>query len=128
MFIIGLCCSVLVGVSHPLSYIIFADIVNEFTSANMSHFVSAIKKLAGLCAVTFVVAFFQMFCLQFCARRQSKKIRSIFFSVSILSIPVCVVYLYTRWVYSALYSVEQSRRCIVYVCSMTLNFCETQFN
>ncbi|VDM16862.1 unnamed protein product [Hydatigera taeniaeformis] len=84
MFIVGLVASALIGVSSPLSLLFFSDLVNDFTSPTLSGFVSVIQRMAILGAVTFAVAYLQMFCLQFCARRQARQIRYLFFS-SVLS-------------------------------------------
>lgn len=83
MFIVGVVTSALIGVSVPLSLLFFSDLVNEFASPTLSSFVVVIQRMAILGAVTFIVAYIQMFCLQFCARRQTRRIRHLFFSVSL---------------------------------------------
>ncbi|KAH9278188.1 Multidrug resistance protein 1 [Echinococcus granulosus] len=80
MFIIGLVTSAMIGVSMPVSFIFFGDLVNDFASPTPSAFVVTIQRMAILGAVTFVVAYIQMFCLQFSARRQARRIRYLFFS------------------------------------------------
>ncbi|KAL5106601.1 ATP-dependent translocase ABCB1 [Taenia crassiceps] len=80
MFIIGVVASALIGVSTPLSLLFFSDLVNDFASPTLGGFVVIIQKMAILGAITFVVAYIQMFCLQFCARRQTRRIRHRFFA------------------------------------------------
>ncbi|KAL5961697.1 ATP-dependent translocase ABCB1, partial [Taenia solium] len=90
MFIIGVFASALIGVSTPLSLLFFSDLVNDFASPSLGGFVVAIQRMAILGAVTFVVAYIQMFCLQFCARRQTRRIRHLFFSVGGLNLFVFI--------------------------------------
>ncbi|EUB56004.1 Multidrug resistance protein 3 [Echinococcus granulosus] len=87
MFIIGLVTSAMIGVSMPVSFIFFGDLVNDFASPTPSAFVVTIQRMAILGAVTFVVAYIQMFCLQFSARRQARRIRYLFFSIFLVSDP-----------------------------------------
>lgn len=85
MFAVGLLCSAFVGVSLPVYFIFFSDTVNDFVSPVIGDFRIAVTKIAILGAIKFVVAFFQMFCLQYCARRQAHQIRQLFFSVSLIT-------------------------------------------
>ncbi|KAM3180675.1 hypothetical protein ACTXT7_015840, partial [Hymenolepis weldensis] len=80
MFALGLILSAVVGLSTPVSFIFFADIVNDFTGFGQSSFAAMCQGMAILGVATSVVAYGQMFCLQYCARRQLKRIRSLYFS------------------------------------------------
>ena len=82
-FAIGIFLSACVGVSLPVSFIFFSDIVSDFASPVIGNFKVTVKTMAILGAVKFVIAFIQMFCLQYCARRQANKIRQLFYSVGI---------------------------------------------
>ena len=82
LFIFGIIFSILNGITAPISFILFAEIVNDFASPNHSSFKIVVEKMAVLAALTFLVAYIQMFCLQYCARRQAKHLRHLFFSVS----------------------------------------------
>lgn len=81
MFIIGVTASALIGISTPLSLVFFSDLVNNFSFSTPGGFEVIIQRMAMLGAVTFVVAYIQMSSLQFCARRQARRIRYLFFSV-----------------------------------------------
>ena len=81
MFVIGIFCSACVGASVPFSLLIFSSTVNEFVSSTVGNFRVATERMAILGAVRFVVAFFQMFCLQYCSTLQAKRIRQLIFSV-----------------------------------------------
>ncbi|KAL5969731.1 ATP-dependent translocase ABCB1 [Taenia solium] len=80
MFIIGVVASALIGVSIQLSLLLFSSLVNDFISPTQGGSKTTIQRVAMLGAVTFVVAYMQMFCLQFCAQRQARRIRYLFFS------------------------------------------------
>ncbi len=80
-FAVGIICSAAVGVSGPISFIFFSDLVNDFLGSD-SNFQPIVERMAILGGVTFFVAYIQMFCIQFCARRQARRIRHLYFSVS----------------------------------------------
>ena len=84
MFTIGILCSVFVGVSLPIAFLFFSDVVDDFILPIIGNFIIAIKKLAVWGAIKFVMAFIQMFCLKYCARRQARHIRQLLFSVGLL--------------------------------------------
>ena len=86
MFEIGIFCSAFVGLSVPINLMFYSEIVNDFFSPIAGRFKIAVKKMAVLGAIKFVVGFIQMFCLQYSARRQAIQIRQRFFSVS----PFCL--------------------------------------
>ncbi|VDK49998.1 unnamed protein product, partial [Taenia asiatica] len=69
MFIIGVVASALIGVSTQLSFLLFSSLVDDFSSPTQGGFKTTVQRMAMLGAVTFLVAYMQMFCLQFCARR-----------------------------------------------------------
>lgn len=82
IFGVGIFCSAFVGVSFAVTFIFYSDIVADFVSPVMGSFRTAVMKLAVWGLVKFVMAFIQMFCLQYCARRQARHIRQLLFSVS----------------------------------------------
>ena len=90
IFTVGIFCSACAGASVPISLLFFSSTVNEFVSPAVGDFNDAIEKMAILGAIRFVIAFIQMLCLQYCAKRQAKKIRQLIFSVSVFT------YLYFR--------------------------------
>ncbi|KAM7533954.1 hypothetical protein Aperf_G00000117604 [Anoplocephala perfoliata] len=54
--------------------------VNDFIGFGRASFTVMCQRLAIAGVATFVVAYAQMFCLQYCARQQVKRIRSLYFS------------------------------------------------
>lgn len=81
MFALGIILSAAVGVSTPISFLFYADIINDFTGFGQSSIAILCQRMAILGVATLVVAYAQMFCLQYCARRQLKRIRRLYFSV-----------------------------------------------
>lgn len=75
---VGILMSCGVGSSMPITFFVFSDLVNDFlgslTGGNLS-FTPIINSFAVIGAVTFVVAFIQMLCLQSNAKLQARKIR-----------------------------------------------------
>ncbi|VDD81447.1 unnamed protein product [Mesocestoides corti] len=69
-----------VGLSGPISFVFFSDVVNDFINPGLKEFQVVIERMAILGGATFVVAYIQMFCLQLCARRQAKRIRYLYFT------------------------------------------------
>uniref|UniRef100_A0A5K3EZY6 P-loop containing nucleoside triphosphate hydrolase protein n=2 Tax=Mesocestoides corti TaxID=53468 RepID=A0A5K3EZY6_MESCO len=80
LFAIGVLTSAVVGLSGPISFVFFSDVVNDFINPGLKEFQVVIERMAILGGATFVVAYIQMFCLQLCARRQAKRIRYLYFT------------------------------------------------
>nr|CDS25881.2 ATP binding cassette subfamily B (MDR:TAP) [Hymenolepis microstoma] len=80
LFALGVILSAVVGLSLPVTFLLYADLVNYFTGFGDISFATMCQRLAFLGASTFAVAYAQMFCLQYCARRQLKRIRRLYFS------------------------------------------------
>ena len=91
IFIVGISCSALVGVLFSIAFVLYSDIVNNFVSPLIGNFKNTIQKLAILGTIKFVVAFLQMFCLQYCARRQARRIRQLLFSVGFTVLIGCSI-------------------------------------
>lgn len=76
--------SCLVGTSVPLIFYLFSDLVNSFVGS-MEELTKMLDDLiirfAILGAVTFCIAYIQMFCLQLSAKLQAKRIRGLLYSV-----------------------------------------------
>lgn len=81
IFIVGIIFNILLGATTPISFIIFSDIAVDFVSADGRNFQVIIARMLILASMALVVAYVGTMCLQYCARRQTKRIRHLYFSV-----------------------------------------------
>nr|CDS29073.1 multidrug resistance protein 1 [Hymenolepis microstoma] len=82
MVIIGSICSVCVGISFPLNLIILNNVIDGFTVPGKSPLDTMTEMVIWYCvlgALTFLVAFVQIFCFTLSAKRQSTRIRLLLF-------------------------------------------------
>lgn len=87
MFILGIICSAGLGALFPLSMALFADMVDEmilnlFMDAP-DMIVQQIPLFVYLAVSSIVLGFLQMYLLTLSSKRQAKRIRLLFFYVSI---------------------------------------------
>lgn len=85
LIFIGIFGSVVTGVANPATLYLFSEVVTTLTAPSSQSLVERFSKYMpyylAVGAITFTLAFLQMFALKVSAQRQSRRIRLLLFKV-----------------------------------------------
>lgn len=100
MIVVGILCSVIVGLSFPMYLAIFKEVINGFAhQGNKDEAVNTMDRMLKWYMLlgfgTLVVGFVQMFCLTLSAKRQGCRIRLLLFQVGNLLISILISEIYS---------------------------------